>query len=55
MIAHSACRDELRAKRLVAVPIENANMTREINMVYHHDFSHMDLLEEHSQIYARIY
>ena len=30
-------------------------MTREINMVYHHDFSHLDLLEELSRIYARIY
>ena len=55
VIAHSACREELRSGRLAAVPIENANMTREINMVYHHDFSHLDLLEELSRIYARIY
>ena len=55
VIAHSACREELRSGRLAAVPIENANMTREINMGYHHDFSHLDLLEERSRIYARIY
>lgn len=55
VIAHSACREELKDRRLAAVPIENANMTREINMVYHHDFSHIDLLEELRQIYSRIY
>ncbi|BDF68949.1 LysR family transcriptional regulator [Pseudoflavonifractor phocaeensis] len=54
VIAHSACREELRAGRLVSVPIENASMTREINMVYHHDFNHMDLLEELRGIYAKV-
>ena len=55
VIAHSACRDEVREGRLVEVPIENANMTREINMVYHPDFAHMSLLEELRQIYTRVY
>lgn len=54
VIAHSACREEIRDKKLVAVPIENSSMTREINMVYQHDFSHVDLLEELRDIYAKI-
>lgn len=55
VISHSACREEIRAGRLVAVPIENANMTREVNMVYPPDFAHTGLLDELRQIYSTIY
>lgn len=54
VIAHSACREEIRDRKLIAVPIENASMTREINMVYQHDFVHADLLEELRDIYVKI-
>ena len=54
IIAKSACREEERAGRLVAVPIENASMSRNIQLVYHGDFSHPDVLEELRAIYNRI-
>ena len=51
IMAHSACLDEAASGRLVLVPIENMNMPREINMVYHQDFSHTEVLEEILRIY----
>lgn len=55
VIAHSAIREEEREGRLVVVPIENAKMTRDINMVYQPDFSHTALLDELRRIYNSIY
>ena len=51
ILARSACMDELRKGKLTALPIENLSMTREINMVYHKDFEHTDLLQEITKIY----
>lgn len=51
IMAHSACREEAASGRLVLVPIENMNMPREINMVYHQDFRHTEVLEEIMRIY----
>lgn len=51
VIAHSACLEEERMKRLAVVPIENSGMIREINMVTHKDFSHPDVLENLREIY----
>lgn len=55
IIAKSACKEEEKAGKLIIVPIENANMTREINMVYHKDFAHTDLLEQFRRIYNHLY
>ena len=54
VIAKSACREEVRAGRLAAVPIENASMSRDIRLIYHSDFGHPDVLEELREIYERI-
>ena len=54
VIAKSACREEVRAGKLAAVPIENASMSRDIRLIYHSDFSHPDVLEELREIYERI-
>lgn len=54
IIARSACRQEEAQGRLAVVPIENARMTRDIVMVYHKDFSHLDLLEELRRLYTRL-
>lgn len=54
VIAYSACREELRKGKLAVVPIESFSMAREINMVYHRDFSHREALEELRAIYARL-
>lgn len=54
VIAKSACREEVRAGRLAAVPIENASMSRDIRLIYHSDFGHPDVLDELREIYERI-
>ena len=51
IMANSACREEASRGRLVVVPIENMNMPREINIVYHRDFSHTEVLAEILRIY----
>lgn len=55
VIAHSACREEVREGRLVVVPIENAKMMRDINIIYQPDFSHVEVLDELRRIYNSIY
>ena len=54
IIAHSACREEEQQGRLAVVPIENANMIREINMIHHQDFTHPEILEDFRKIYNRL-
>ena len=51
ILARSACANELKKGKLIGLPIENLSMTREINMVYHKDFEHMDLLQNIMRIY----
>ena len=46
VLARSACMDELGKKKMVALPIENLTMMREINLVYHQDFDHPELLRD---------
>ena len=52
VIARSACLEELRTGRLAVVPIENSSMIREINLVFHRDFSHPEVLDEIRRIYS---
>ena len=51
VLARSACMDELRKKKLVALPFENLDMVREINFVYSKDYTNTQILEEIAQIY----
>lgn len=51
VMAHRACQDEVASGKLVEVPIENMNMRREINIVYHRDFNHPEILEDILRIY----
>lgn len=58
ILAKSACLDELKKGKLTALPVENLSMMREINLVYHPDFGHDDILRDISRIYndvARLY
>ncbi|MBE6007364.1 MAG: LysR family transcriptional regulator [Lachnospiraceae bacterium] len=52
VLARSACMDELRKRKLVALPIEDLNMVREINFVYSRDFGSPQILEEITEIYG---
>lgn len=44
VLAKSACMDELRKRKLAALPIENFSMMREINIIYTNDFEHQEVL-----------
>lgn len=46
ILPKSACMDELRKKKIVALPIEDLNMVREINFIYSADFAHQELLRD---------
>lgn len=46
VLARSACMDELGKNKIVALPIENLTMMREINLVYSRDFDHPELLRD---------
>lgn len=51
ILPKSACMDELRKKKIVALPIENLSMVRETEVVYNKDFPHLDILREITQVY----
>lgn len=43
--------DDMKKRRLTALPIENLSMIREINIIYTRHFTHPELLQEISRIY----
>ena len=51
VLAKSACQDELKKKKLTALPIENLSMIREVNLVYTKDFEHPELLQDIAKKY----
>lgn len=51
IMAKSAFMDEIKKGKLKGLPIENLSMTREINLIYHKDFEHMDILQDLTKIY----
>lgn len=51
VLAKSACADELRKKKLVALPIENLTMARETRIVYNKDFTSHDILQTILRVY----
>lgn len=53
ILPRSACLDELRKKKLTALPIENLSMIRETRIVYNKDFTHVDILQEITMLYQR--
>lgn len=51
ILARSACMDEVGKGKLTILPIENLGMLRETNLVYHKDFSYMDVLQGIVRLY----
>lgn len=51
ILAKSACLDELKKGKLTALPVEGLSMLREINLIYHPDFSHEEILRDISRMY----
>ena len=54
ILAESACMDELRKGKIVALPIERLSMERQMNIVYARDFGHTDLLNEIVELYKEM-
>lgn len=52
ILSKSSCISEVKKGKFKMLPIENLSMIREINMVYHRDFSHTELLDEITKIYS---
>lgn len=52
ILAKSVCLDELKKGKIVALPVENLSMMREINIAYHADFTRFDVLNEIVQSYS---
>lgn len=52
VLPRSACLDELKKKKIAALPIENLSMVRETKIIYNKDFSHTDMINEIIRIYA---
>lgn len=51
IIANSTCVDEVQKKKLILLPIENMPMIREINLIFHRDFRHPEILSEIQTLY----
>jgi len=54
ILARSACLDELKKGKITVLPIENLSMIREINILYHSDFKHVDILESIMKEYNKV-
>ncbi|OQB20798.1 MAG: HTH-type transcriptional regulator CynR [Firmicutes bacterium ADurb.Bin182] len=54
ILARSVCLDELKKGKITVLPIENLSMIREINILYHRDFKHVDILESIMKEYNKV-
>lgn len=52
VLPRSVCLDELKKGKIAVLPIENLSMIREINILYHRDFAHTDILRNLMKEYA---
>lgn len=52
ILPRSACLDELKKKKIAALPIENLSMVRETKIIYNKDFTHTEILNEIIKIYT---
>lgn len=58
ILAKSVLLSEIKKGKITVLPIENLSMIREISILYHKDFNHMDILQDITKIYnetAKIY
>ncbi len=51
IISRNACLEDVKKNKFKILPIENISMIREINIVYHHDFEHVDILNDIVELY----
>ena len=53
VLSRNTCLNEIRKNKFKAIPIENLSITREINLVYHHDFEYVDILNDITKLYRQ--
>jgi len=54
ILARSVCLNELKKGKITVLPIENLSMIREINILYHSDFKHVDILQSIMKEYNKV-
>lgn len=54
ILARSVCLNELKKGKITVLPIENLSMIREINILYHNDFKHVDILQSIMKEYNKV-
>lgn len=54
ILSRSVCLDELKKGKISVLPIENLSMIREINILYHKDFNHVDILQSIMKEYNKV-
>lgn len=54
ILSRSVCLDELKKGKITVLPIENLSMIREINILYHSDFKHVDILQNIMKEYNKV-
>ena len=54
ILSQSVCLDELKKGKIAVLPIENLSMIREINILYHNDFKHLDILQSIMREYNKV-
>ena len=54
ILPRSVCLDELKKRKITVLPIENLSMIREINILYHNDFKHVDILQNIMKEYHKV-
>ncbi len=54
ILAKSACEDEIKKGKLVALPIENLSMARETNVVYDEAFVHREVVDDVVRLYREM-
>lgn len=54
ILARSVCLDELKKGKITVLPIENLSMIREINILYHKDFKHLEVLYSIMEDYKKV-
>ncbi len=54
ILSRSVCLDELKKGKITVLPIENLSMIREVNILYHDDFKHVDILRNIMKEYRKV-
>jgi DNA-binding transcriptional LysR family regulator len=54
ILPRSVCLNELKKGKITVLPIENLSMIREINILYHSDFKHVDILQNIMKEYSKV-